>query len=71
MSQVWNPVTSISEMSADGWYWDGLLRFEDRSTGDKQKEHMVSRMSPTMEIKVVKRGGSTDPHYRVLYRLVE
>ena len=68
MSEVWNPVTSISEISAGGWYWDGLLRFEDRSTADRQKEHMVNCMPSSMEIKVVKRGGSADPHFRVVYR---
>jgi len=62
---VWNPVTEISEMTSDGWYWDGLLRFEDRPTAEKQKEHMLKHLA---EVKVIKRGGSKDPHFRVVYK---
>ena len=68
---VWNPDTIISEKTSDGWYWDGLQRYEDRATAVRGKNYYLSREAPLMEAKVVKRGGSADPHFRILYRLVE
>ncbi len=69
-SEDWNP--AVYEKTSDGWYWDGLLRFEDRATANKQLAHMQQNvLGPLFEAKVIKRGGSADPHFRVVIRPAE
>ena len=70
-SDDWNPQTAFSEMTSDGWYWDGLLRFDERPLANIQRDHMLKHLAPSMEVKVIKRGGSADPHFRVVIRPAE
>ena len=71
MSTPWNPVTRVSEMSSDGWYWDGIQRYPDRKSAELARDYYLSREAPLMESKVAKRGGAADPHFRVVYRLAK
>ena len=71
---------SFKKNIPEGWYWNGHLVFDSRADAtsfmNAYVDHIVEcdeggchSVSEAPEIKVIKRGGSVDPHYLVVTRI--
>ena len=66
-------IGEIAKTIPAGWVWYPNFRFDTRSAAQTymKNESSVDRRPDPPESKVIKRGGSIDPHYLVVEKLVE
>ena len=66
-------IKEIAETIPKGWLWYPNFRFDTRAAAltYMKAEESADRRDPPPETKVIKRGGSADPHYLVVEKLSE